>query len=222
MRSEFPETVTAKTLRLAQPLTQVDFELALVAAHWFAKHQPDEWEHLTPRQVPIEGLHGKWLNGHQRLVQSLAGLDNLTLRDSPTRIYFTYLDPEYRRSGRRVHDSYTIGDHHEPHYRPCVVVINENKDTAFLFPELRDAISVEGNGNASVGLLPHIDWIKRASGVVYGGDMDARGYEIVDGLRRFKLPVRTILMELADYGTYEKFGTNLEPNGKPIKRRPRT
>jgi hypothetical protein len=216
LRAEFPDTVSAKALRLAQPLADVDFDLARVAARWFAGHDPAEWEQLTPRQVPVEGLHGKWLNGHRPLVQTLAGLDSISLRQRPTRIYFTYLDPEYRRSNRRLHDSHTLHDQLDLPYRPRTVVIAENKDTAFQFPELAGAIAVEGNGNASVGLLPKISWIVGADQVVYWGDLDPKGYEIVNGLRAHGLAVRTILMDRLTYETYERFGTNTETNGKPV------
>jgi hypothetical protein len=166
-------------------------------------------------------LHAKWLDSNRQLVQALGGLYDLTLIQRPTRVHWTYLDPGYRRTGARIHDSLTIGDTVTLPYRPTIVLIVENKDSAILFPELAGGIVVEGNGQASVGLLPRVSWIKDAKTLIYWGDIDQRGYEIVDGLRHRLRQLRTILMDRQTYDTYAPFGTKFEPNGNPIKLRPR-
>jgi hypothetical protein len=78
----------ARTLAAVDALTDVDFALLCRAGDWFATHDATG---LTPRQVPIEGLHAKWLNTRQHLVRELAGVDDLRLapphpprRTSPT------------------------------------------------------------------------------------------------------------------------------------------
>ncbi|WP_120520109.1 Wadjet anti-phage system protein JetD domain-containing protein [Arthrobacter celericrescens] len=220
LRSSFPTATNPKVLRQAEALDDVDFHLACAAARWFAEHDPVEWKHLTPRQVPVEGLHGKWLNSHQPLVKALAMLEELVLEKRPTRINFTYLDPKHRRLGRRLHDSYTLTDCIDLPYRPAIVVIVENKDTAVLFPEYPAAVAVEGNGSTAPGVLPTISWITEADHIIYWGDMDARGYEIVNSLRAAIPKIRTILMDGDAYRAYEPYGTNTEQNGTSIKQRP--
>jgi hypothetical protein len=215
-RSSFAGADTPVVLKLAAPLGDVDFHLACTAARWFADH-PDVWPGLTPRQVPVEGLHGKWLNKHRALVQALAGIDNLVLAVRPTRIYWTYLDPDYRRSGGRVHDSLTLGDHVSLPYKPSIVALVENKDTAVLFPPMSGAIAVEGNGNAAPGLLPQVPWIAGATTAVYWGDMDAAGYEIVDRLRARMPQLATVLMNRAAYEQYERYGTSVDERGNALK-----
>ena len=49
----------AATVAAVDELSEVDFELLCRAGAWFAEHDAAG---LTPRQVPIEGLHAKWLN----------------------------------------------------------------------------------------------------------------------------------------------------------------
>jgi hypothetical protein len=63
-----------------------------------------------------------------------------------------------------------------------VVVISENKDTAIHFPELAGGLIVEGvgRGGRTVASFP---WIREAPLVVYWGDMDRDGYEILNGYR---------------------------------------
>lgn len=217
----FPTAPAAAAIRLADAMSDTDFALALDAAAWFETTPEDQWRALTPRQVPIPGLHAKWLDSNRQLVQALGGLDDLTLIQRPTRVYWTYLDPAYRRTGSRVHDSLTLGDTVTLPYQPTIVLIVENKDSAVLFPELAGGIVVEGNGQASVGLLPQVSWIKDAKTLIYWGDIDQRGYEIVDGLRHRLRQLRTILMDRQTYDTYARFGTEFEPNGNPIKLRPR-
>jgi hypothetical protein len=184
--------------------------------HWFATHDATG---LTPRQVPIEGLHAKWLNTRQSLVRELAGVADLRLQPRhPARIHFTYLDPAYRCTGRRVHDSATIGDPMTLPYRPRVVVISENKDTAIRFPELKGGISVEGVGRGG-STAAAFDWIVSAAAVFYWGDMDADGLEILDGFRAAGIPAVSILMNPDAYQRWRRFGTNIDPRGRPLEPR---
>jgi hypothetical protein len=221
LSEQFPTIGAARALRLADSVTDADFALALGAARWFASTPESQWRVLTPRQVPIPGLHAKWLGSNSHLVRTLASLDDLSMVTRPTRVYWTYLDPDYRRTGQRVHDSLTLGDSVPLPYEPSVVLIVENKDSAVLFPQMPGCIVVEGNGNASTGLMPQVPWIKAAETLIYWGDIDQKGFEIVDGLRSQMCQLRTILMDRSTYDAYKEFGTQFEPNGKPVKLLPR-
>ena len=115
----------------------------------------------------------------------------------------------------------TLGDSVVLPYQPSIVLIVENKDTAILFPEMARAVVVEGNGNAAVGLLPQVPWIARAEAAIYWGDIDARGYEIVNGLRAHLPQIRTVLMDSATYEKYSEFGTRTDERGLELKPRKR-
>ncbi|HZE05010.1 MAG TPA: Wadjet anti-phage system protein JetD domain-containing protein [Solirubrobacteraceae bacterium] len=212
--AEFPELPDrARTLVVVDGLSDVDFDLACRAGHWFATNDATG---LTPRQVPVEGLHAKWLNTRHALVRDLAGVDDLKLAPPhPARVHFTYLDPGHRRAGHRIHDSATVGDAPALAYRPDIVVISENKDTALHFPELPGALSVEGVGRGG-GTAAAFEWLVNALLIVYWGDMDADGLEILDGFRAAGVPARSILMDVDSYDTWERFGTNLDPKGRPL------
>lgn len=208
----------ARVLAAADKISDVDFGLLLRAGAWFATNTA---EGLTPRQVPLEGFHAKWLNTSQGLVATLAGRDDLQLvRNHPPRIHFTYLDPDHLRTGARRHDSATVGDTSEPAYRPRVVVISENKDTAINFPELAGGISVEGVGRGG-STVAAFDWIRDAEAVIYWGDMDADGLEILDGFRAAGIPACSIFMDRAAYQRWEAYGTNTDARGTPLAARPR-
>ncbi|MGY1838422.1 MULTISPECIES: Wadjet anti-phage system protein JetD domain-containing protein [unclassified Modestobacter] len=210
-------TQPARTLTAVDKLSDVDFDLLCRAADWFAAHNATG---LTPRQVPIPGLHAKWLNTRRALVRELAGVENLgLLPDHPARIHFTYLDPDHRASGGRAHDSATVDDRVALPYRPEVVIISENKDTAIHFPPVPGGVSVEGAGTGG-STIAAFDWITSAPRVIYWGDMDADGLEILDGFRDAGVPAASILMDPATYDAWEGFGTNVDKNGKPLGPRP--
>ena len=98
-----PASDLPRMLREVDKWTDVDFALLCDAAAWF---RDNDATGLTPRQVPVPGMHAKWLNTRQHLVAALAGLDTLPLAPAhPPRVHLTYLDPEHscrRRSAPRL------------------------------------------------------------------------------------------------------------------------
>ena len=217
LRADFPDLSSgARVLGEVDSYTDQDFELLMKAGHWFAVNDVTG---LTPRQVPIEGLHAKWLNTRQGTVATLARKPALGLtRNHPSRIHFTYLDPEYRSSGRRIHDSATVGDRFTPAYLPRVVVISENKDTAVNFPEVPGGVSVEGvgRGGSTIASFP---WLAGAPIVIYWGDMDADGLEILNEFRAAGVPARSILMDSEAFDAWERFGVDTDARGSRIESR---
>jgi len=208
LRQRFPDLgEPSSLLNAVDGFEDVDFELLLLAGAWFAENSADD---LTPRQVPLEGFHAKWLNTRQHLVAQLAGKSGLELSvNHPSRIHFSYLDSLHLARGGRKHDSATVGDRFEPAYTPQIVIISENKDTAVNFPELPGAISVEGVGKGG-GTLASFGWLVGAPVVIYWGDMDADGLEILDGFRAAGVPARSILMDRESFDRWEKYGTSVD------------
>ena len=217
LRRRFPELAEpSRLLKAVDGYNDVDFELLLRAGEWFSANSADG---LTPRQVPLEGFHAKWLNTSQHLVATLAGKPDLGLsRNHPSRIHFSYLDPGHLAAGGRKHDSASVGDCFAPAYAPQIVIISENKDTAVNFPELPGAISIEGNGTGG-GTFAAFAWLVDAPVVIYWGDMDADGLEIVDGFRAVGVKARSIFMNTASFDRWERFGTNVDKRGLPLTAR---
>ncbi|SDK35564.1 hypothetical protein SAMN05216282_10588 [Cryobacterium psychrotolerans] len=218
LREGYPQMIDiGRTLRLIDTYAAVDFGLLLTVADWYLQDPARAALGVTPRQVPLPGVHAKWLQSHKAGVQALTGLADLSLLpEHSSRIHFTYLDPDHRAAGGRVHDSATVGDSFVPAYQPEVVIISENKDTAIHFLPLAGGISVEGvgKGGKTVASFP---WIRDAPVVVYWGDIDRDGYEILDGYRAdFDRDVDSILMDPETYEAYEQFGTDLDKNTKAI------
>ena len=213
VRNAFPDADHPRVIRGAESLSDVDFQLLLDAARWFTTNSATG---LTPRQVPLPGFHGKWLNRNQPLILALSGREDLGLSSRPTRVHFTYLDPSHRANGGRVHESITRGDRAEPAYEPEAVIILENKDTAVYFPSVPGGIAVEGEGTKAPGTLPLIPWIRQCRDVIYWGDIDAAGLSIVNDLRVAGMNADTMLMDHATYEAYEQFGAWTDEKGKPV------
>jgi len=213
LHGRYPEcTSVAAVVRAVSGYTEMEFSLLLTVAEWFETNNADG---LTPRQVPIPGVHAKWLNTGQPIVELLTGRPLHLASRHPARIHFLYLDPDHLAGGGRRFDSATVGDTMTPAYQPDVVIITENKDTAIHFPATPGAIAVEGAG-AGGSTAAQFEWIVQAPLVVYWGDVDADGFEILDGYRRDGVPAVSILMDVDTYRAYAPWGTLHYPNGHEI------
>lgn len=213
----YPHALTPRTVAAVTRMSELDFDLLCRAADWFTARSGAG---LTPRQVPIEGLHAKWLNSRHVLVAQLAGRESLELLPPhPARVHFTYLDPRHREGGGRLHDSATVGDVPALAYLPRVVIISENKDTAIHFPPIPGGVSVEGVGRGG-GTASAFVWIREADCVIYWGDMDTDGLEILNEFRAAGIPARSVLMDVPSYEQWARYGTNLNPKGQALSWRP--
>lgn len=221
LQGAFPHAATGKFIRAADCFSDDDFRLLLATAAWF---RDNPGSGLTPRQVPVLGLHTKWLDHKARreLVLGLARLDSLGLNEvRPNPVHFTYLDPEHLATGGRRYDSVVAGDRMTPAFRPQVVLISENKDTAVSFPPVKAGIAMEGGGNAGPARLEEIkrvEWLAGAPRVIYWGDIDAAGFEILNNYRSRGIEVETIMMDLDTLRRYGALAVTVDARGKPLPR----
>ncbi|RSM74712.1 hypothetical protein DMB66_01095 [Actinoplanes sp. ATCC 53533] len=222
-------TLTPATLRAVHGLPANDVDVLINAVAWLRRH-PDagNW---TLRQLPVPGMHTKWLDTHGALLRDVAGRDvRDEVRPRLTVIHLTYVDLCHAASGRRRHDAWTTGDVHDIAYQPRVILVVENRDSRLWFPPVSDTIVVEGGGKAAAALLANVPWIRSADHVVYWGDIDADGYAILDHFRAaLAVPapdgapakhVTSILMEATDLHHYSQHGVNHDKAGRPIKPSP--
>ncbi|TPW77718.1 DUF3322 and DUF2220 domain-containing protein [Schumannella soli] len=212
-------TVTAGPLRRALGLPDSEASMLLSAVDWLAEH-PDlgTW---TLRQVPMPGVHSKWLANRAGLLRDLTGRDvTAETRRRPSVIHFTYVDPTYLASAGRRHDAWTAGDVHDPAYLPRTVVVVENRDSRLDFPPHPATIVIEGAGKAVASLLTQVEWTLDADRIVYWGDIDVDGYAILDHLRStlnaHGVTVDSILMDDVDRHRYAEFGVLHGRDGEPL------
>ena len=209
-------SLSPATLKKAVGLAATDLEALLRVLAWLAAH-PDVrgW---SARQLPIPGVHTKWVDKFMTLIRALTGRDlDSELSRRPTAVHLTYVDPAYLAGGCRRHDAWTAGDEHDLAYQPRTVVVVENRDCRVFFPALEGAVVVEGGGSAATALVAEIPWVREADRVVYWGDMDAEGYAILDRFRT-ALPgkVESILMDSATMTRYAEQGVSVDKDGNPL------
>lgn len=201
--------------------SDLDFTLMLAAVAWFRRNPSSR---LTPRQVPILGLHSKWLaaSGRRDLICRLAAIDGLGLEEQrPHAVNFTYLDPCHRAGGGRRYDSVVPGDNAVPLYVPSLALICENRDSALFFPEFPGTIAIQGAGHEGPARLEELlksGWLAGGTRLVYWGDIDAAGLEIVDAYRTRGVAIDTILMDVDTLHEYAAYGVNVNVAGAPIQR----
>ncbi|MDO4718351.1 MAG: DUF2220 family protein [Propionibacteriaceae bacterium] len=212
--------LTPALLKRVCDLSEPDLESVVSAVAWLSEH-PDlgGW---TLRQLPIPGVHTKWLADHLGLMRDLTGRD-LAAETRPrlSVVHLTYADPRYLAGGARRHDAWTSGDRHDPAYRPRVVVIVENRDARLWFPENPETVVVEGGGKAAAQLAGEIPWLLQAERVIYWGDMDCDGFAILNHLRAELGPrgvrVESLLMDEMSRVRYAHLGVNHDRNGVPLR-----
>ncbi|WP_083450121.1 DUF3322 and DUF2220 domain-containing protein [Luteipulveratus mongoliensis] len=219
IRQRFPAAPDAiSVLRRTRNWDDADVTTLLNVAQWFQEN-PNGWQYLTPRQIPLPGVHGKWLNAasRHREITALTGIGPIELLGRPATIRFSYCDPAHLAAGGRRHDTWVRGDVTTLAYTPTTVLIVENQDTYFYFPQQPGLIVVWGVGDMAPARLAECEWVAGADNVIYWGDIDADGYRILDSLRARIRKTRSILMHLDAYTQYEVYGTNTDRGNQPIK-----
>jgi len=163
---------------------------------------------LLPRQVPVPGVHSKWLEGHRRIVMRWLGairqcetrgvsLEQLTgLRAPPERVRLRVLDPALRGKLSGLADIEAPVDELASWSLPVrIAFIVENLQTGLAFGDLPGAVVFMQQGYA-VDVFGRIPWLATLP-VFYWGDLDTHGFAILDRLRACLPHARSLLMDEA-------------------------
>ena len=180
-----------------------DFERLVKLLAWLEANPASG---LLPRQLPVPGVHSKWLEGHRRLVMRWLGvirqcetrgvtLERLAgLRTPPERLRLRILDPALRRHLAGLADIEArveeIGAWSLPVRRVFIV---ENLQTGLAFGDLPGTVVFMQQGYA-VDLFGAIPWLASVP-VFYWGDLDTHGFAILDRLRVHLPEARSLLMD---------------------------
>ncbi|MHB8246961.1 MAG: Wadjet anti-phage system protein JetD domain-containing protein [Acidimicrobiales bacterium] len=191
---------------------QDSWERILATVTWIGSH---DTRSIYLRQIDVDGVDTKFVERHQRLLAELLPLVLQGERVSPpsegtadfarrfgflgkpTYVRFRMLDLELSPFPDDITELSLRVD--ELARRPLgaeTVFIVENEVTYLAFPPASGAIVVFGSGFASA-TLADLPWLA-GSDVVYWGDIDTHGFDILNRLRARVPNVRTMLM---DHGT---------------------
>lgn len=197
-------------------------ELLRVCAYFQANPRPNQYARAL--QVAV---HTKFIEGHtgilRRLLDALLPPETIHadessferrfgLREDESLVRFKLLDPALqKRLGLNLHDlSVPVSEFVNLEWRGVRCIIVENKKTFLTLPPMSDAIGVFGGG-FGVEVLSVAAWLRECP-ILYWGDLDAHGFEILSKLRSNFPQTVSVLMDAA---TLERFGMFIVP-GTPF------
>lgn len=215
LRSQWPgadylgDALSAQA-RLLATMSDTDLDRLIAVVDWLVTH-PDSG--LLPRQLPVIGVDTKWYERHRGVVGSvtsaITGSSDLGLVNEAQRFRVRLLDPEL---GRLTDFTAPVAelDRLTPAIRAVVIV--ENLAVLAVLPPLKGVVAVHGRGFA-VTQLHRIGWV-RATPVLYWGDLDSYGFEILGRCRGALPQTRSVLMDRA---TLARFRERAVPEPRPYR-----
>lgn len=187
--------VLSDTFRYWKALTDSDFERLLATVRWLQQH-PDSG--LLIRQLPIPGVDTKWLGAHRTAVTALAvplGVpDHLGLRERELLRAVVIADPVLRQGLPRIFAAPDTELAALDLVAPQVLVI-ENLQTLEALPDVPGTVAVFGWGDNATAVA-RFPWVRGAARVVYWGDLDIDGFDILARFRS-ECPCESLLMDRA-------------------------
>lgn len=196
-------------------LPEQDFRVLVEASRWFAAHPSSGY---TVRQVPIPGMHTKWLARHRRFVMaslnlpgandtdsddlSQSELDPLGLRALPQTVALILADPsDQHQYGGLRHLQAPVAEAARLNLQPAHVLIVENKESAMIVPDTPGLVVIHSLGN-NLEPLVALPWLEDAE-CWYWGDLDRAGMTLLSRARA-KIPkVKSLLMDSATFDAHE-------------------
>ena len=163
---------------------------------------------LYIRQIPVPGIHSKWLETRKNIICELAAAvqgdksgnrdfySRCGLKPLPQLIRMRILDPLLRsRFGGLGDISAPLEEAAGLDINPINVFIVENIQTALAFNDLKGSVVIMGLGYG-VDLLGKIPWLA-SSRCIYWGDIDTHGFAILKRARSYLPGLEAVLMDKA-------------------------
>jgi hypothetical protein len=221
LENSFPRAKFHRHVRRITQLDNADYSRLVHAVTWLTANPTSG---LFLRQLPIEGVHTKWLAAHATLVLALLGDESddestgelplsrkralhhrLGLRVVSELVQVTVLDPMLRAqlSGMR-HLAATVEDLNRWTEHPTQVLILENKETAFAITDDHERTIVLHGHGFHVDQYARITWVRQAERVIYWGDIDAPGLQFVSDLRGLGISTHTVLTDTDTLHRYQR------------------
>lgn len=199
----------------------------LTVCDYFVKHPRPN---LYIRELPIP-VHTKFIEQHSYILRSLLDVllaaDFVTqdaadfngrfgLKSPPPMIRLRLLDDQLaKQQGIRLSDlmlpvdqlTHLLADH----IRPGIVIIVENLINFITLPAHPASVGLFGSGFA-VRLLAEVEWLNQCQ-IIYWGDIDAHGFQILSDLRQLFSHVCSIMMDRQTLDDHAEFVVD----GNPVR-----
>lgn len=179
----------------------------LAIVDWMASHDPSR---LYLRQLDVEGVDTKFVDRHRRILDELLRAvlpsdrvdDHFTVsefarrfgfRDKPNYTRLRLLDREPALPDGLSELTLRTEELATLELKARTVFVVENEISYLAFPRLPGAIVIFGSGFA-LGTLADVPWLSDRE-LVYWGDLDTHGFDILHRLRSRFPSVRSMLMD---------------------------
>lgn len=164
------------------------------------------------RELPIRGIHTKWIEARRGLVESLhragTGALALGLREPSPLVRLRVLDPSLSFHGL-TDVSAPVNDLATSRISPERVFVFENLATVLAMPDVSGAVAIHGGGHR-VDLVARLPWAQK---VTYWGDLDSHGFAILNQLRAAGVDATSVLMGLDTlFDHRDLWGIDPDPN----------
>ncbi len=191
----------------------------LLVCDYFVKHPRPN---VYIRELPIS-VHTKFIESNQRILRDLFDIllpemaitqneqdfnSRFGLKDKPSLVRIRLLEEQLEwQYGMRIDDLSLPVDQLAhllaEHIKPRRILIVENLTNFLTLPKTPNGIGIFGGGFA-VHLLRDVQWLNHCD-VVYWGDIDAHGFEILSDLRGLFPHVSSLMMDCETLETYAKY-----------------
>lgn len=177
--------------RTIAALSPDDVERLHGVLHWL---QENPASGRSARELPIRGVHTKWIEGRRGLVEALHQLTSqapgLGLRQPPPLVRMRVLDDRLAPGGL-TDISAPVDQLASLALRPERVYVFENLESVLAMPPVPGAVVLDGGGYR-VDLIARIPWARE---VTYWGDLDSHGFAILHRLRAHGVSATAALMD---------------------------
>jgi hypothetical protein len=194
----------------AHPLALLEhrdvWDRVLATIEWIVAHDSPA---MYVRQLDVEGVDTKFVERNQKLLSELLPLVLAPERVDPYQVEFArrfrflskppytrfrILDPDLSPFPSGINEvSLRTDELAGLDLAAATVFVVENEVTYLALPPIPRAIAVFGGGFASAGLAD-VPWLRDRE-IVYWGDIDTYGFDILSRLRSHLPQVRSILMD---------------------------
>lgn len=173
---------------------------------------------LYLRTIPLE-VHSKFIENNQTIIHSLISSEKITkentfikqhgLAEKPNHIRFRFLDMTLLSDdfapNEMILTSFDFNNIYKAAFMKDVktIYIVENEMVYLTFPKVRNAICIWGHG-FTAGQFKQFSWLNNYQ-LIYFGDLDEHGYEILSMFRIAFPGTKSICMNMDTLNEFDRF-----------------
>ncbi len=180
---------------------------------------------LYLRQIPVQ-VHTKFIEENDRLLQSLLDFlipehvrnheqkkfsERYFLNNDEPLIRIRILDRNFLFHHSIADVSIRLSDFQRMEWGCTNVLITENKMNFLTLPPIPSGMAIWSGGGFNVSYLKNAGWLT-SKNIVYWGDIDEHGFQILHQIRSYYPQTRSIMMNRQTFEDFQDFAVTGERN----------